>query len=164
MIYFIRGGGMVKIGVAGSVRERLALLQTGSPVKLAVIRTIEGGKLVEAWLHECFAPSRSHGEWFEYSERMLSIEPPADLLAADDAKSSAREAEWRSMEQKWWSSVIDNDEGLPAAEYLDQEYQKWVKSPAGHNFFNRMRSRQPRGGVGRQDEAQAAPVVLPVRR
>lgn len=65
VIYFIRGGDMVKIGITRDVDERLAALQTGSPVPLEVIGVMVGDAALESALHELFAAQRRHGEWFE---------------------------------------------------------------------------------------------------
>jgi hypothetical protein len=75
MIYFVTShddpNGLVKIGYTkGDVEVRLAALQTGSPVRLAVLATVDGGRQEELRLHECFARSRAHGEWFWPSQEI----------------------------------------------------------------------------------------------
>lgn len=67
MIYFIRAKGTdyVKIGfTSGSARDRLHLLQTGSPHDLALEATMPGDKSTEAALHAEFSEHRERGEWF----------------------------------------------------------------------------------------------------
>lgn len=160
-VYFIRGADMVKIGktTADSLRQRLSMLQTGSPVKLTVIRLIDGGMQAEAWLHRRFAGLRAHGEWFKYSDEMLSVHVPAELVAADNGRLSARDAEWRRAEALWWNGVLNNEAGISGAEYLEREYQKWVQSAEGQNFLRRMPRKHPVGRPRRSDAAQAPAVV-----
>ena len=43
---------------------RITKLQTASPFKLALMRTILGNKKLEADLHARFRHLKSHGEWF----------------------------------------------------------------------------------------------------
>lgn len=76
-VYFIRAGaeGLVKIGHAHDPEKRRRDLQTGSAEPLKIIRVIEGGHKIEAWLQQHFAALRQRGEWFTYSDEMLSIEP-----------------------------------------------------------------------------------------
>lgn len=77
-IYFIRAGeyGPVKIGVADDVRNRLRELQCANHEKLALIRNFAGDQPVERWLHRHFAAQRVRGEWFWFSDDMLTIDPP----------------------------------------------------------------------------------------
>ena len=65
LVYFIRGAGMIKIGVADSPESRMSTLQAGSPVPLYLLATMQGGFSKEKELHAKFAASRRHGEWFE---------------------------------------------------------------------------------------------------
>lgn len=84
MIYFVQstGGGPVKIGWSRdqiSLKRRLQLLQNGYPEKLVIIRTLDGPRTVEKWLHRFYAVIRLEGEWFRYRDDMLTILPPLDL-------------------------------------------------------------------------------------
>jgi hypothetical protein len=63
-VYFIEGGGLIKIGVSECPDERLRELQRMSPVPLRMIKTIPGGHTVEKMLHKRFAAIRDHDEWF----------------------------------------------------------------------------------------------------
>ena len=62
--YFIQGHPLtpVKIGRARDVADRLRSLQTGSPITLRVLLTLDGDR--EAELHERFREWRFQGEWF----------------------------------------------------------------------------------------------------
>jgi transposase len=74
-VYFLQGvdGGCIKIGFTSrDTRERLADLQTGSPVLLRILHVVPGSKADESAAHARFAASHSHGEWFR---------PTADLLS-----------------------------------------------------------------------------------
>lgn len=67
-VYFIEGGGFVKIGRTTHLASRLRSLQAASPVPLTVAFVLEGGCDVETALHRHFAASRRHGEWFALPE------------------------------------------------------------------------------------------------
>lgn len=74
MIYFIQipAGGPVKIGYTGGndALTRLATLQVGSPVPLAILGVIEGSLVDEQAWHTRFAEDRLHGEWFRPSREL----------------------------------------------------------------------------------------------
>lgn len=74
-IYFVQGitGGPVKIGYAANVRARLADLQCGSPVRLRLLKVIDGGVPEEQALHRRFAADRLHGEWFRPTPEMRDL-------------------------------------------------------------------------------------------
>lgn len=57
-------GDPVKIGWSGTPEGRVKQLQTGSPHVLRLLDTHPGPEELENFLHEEFAPSRLHGEWF----------------------------------------------------------------------------------------------------
>ncbi len=72
-VYFVQAiaGGPIKIGMARDVVSRLNHLQVASPVKLALLGTIPGGRAVERRLHEKFSANRLHGEWFTPTRELL---------------------------------------------------------------------------------------------
>jgi hypothetical protein len=70
------GVGSVKIGTTIDVPRRLGQLQSVYRMKLKVLRIVPGGYAIEAWLHRRFSSLRTHGEWFKFSQEMLTIEPP----------------------------------------------------------------------------------------
>jgi hypothetical protein len=76
MIYFVRAGetGSVKIGKANDVAKRVAGIQVGCPQKLAVLRVCDGDGRVEKFFHKKFAHLRQSGEWFTFSDEMLTAE------------------------------------------------------------------------------------------
>lgn len=68
------GGGPIKIGhtTGKSARRRLANLQTGSPYRLLILKTVPGNEVAEREEHRRWSHLRLHGEWFS---------PGPDLLA-----------------------------------------------------------------------------------
>ncbi len=111
-VYFIQAGegGPVKIGTANDVSHRLAELQAGSAQLLSIIRTIDGGRPLEGWLHRHFSHARIRSEWFAFSADMLTISPPCvvssgapldtfwlqiDRLAAELGVPAATRKKWR---------------------------------------------------------------------
>ena len=64
-VYFMAGdGGPVKIGCALNPSERLASVQTGNPLPLAILATAPGGYAAEKAYHRRWSAHRLHGEWF----------------------------------------------------------------------------------------------------
>ena len=64
-IYFIKAeNGLVKIGKSNKPLKRLGSLQTGSPIKLKIVKTVFGGIYLESLIHCYFSECRKHGEWF----------------------------------------------------------------------------------------------------
>ena len=76
MIYFIRSGGYVKIGVSVRPWDRLSTLQIGNPEPLEMIAIMPGEYDVEATLHGQFSSDRINGEWFRLSPEIgAAIQP-----------------------------------------------------------------------------------------
>lgn len=73
MIYFIRAvnSGTIKIGVSNDPKRRLDSMQTGSPEPLELLGVLPGGMDEEKRLHQKFARSRIHGEWFRADEHLM---------------------------------------------------------------------------------------------
>ena len=68
-VYLIQAEGTLryKIGISVNPVKRLRSMQTGSPVKLILVRTIPGNKDVEAAIHKDLERYRVHREWFEFN-------------------------------------------------------------------------------------------------
>ncbi len=66
-VYFVECQGRVKIGFARDVGRRIAALQKACPFELKLMATFPGSIPDEWTLHERFAASRIHGEWFNLS-------------------------------------------------------------------------------------------------
>jgi len=78
-VYMIQAGdgGPVKIGWSTDVDDRLRAIQTGSPVALALLRTIDAHPIGERLLHQQYAHLRQRGEWFTFCPTMLTTGIPA---------------------------------------------------------------------------------------
>ena len=88
MIYLIQAGplGPVKIGHGVDLAERLRCLQTGNHEVLHLLRSIEGGKDEETWLHERFRSLHLRAEWFTFHHDMLAdFEPEMRAALLDPA-------------------------------------------------------------------------------
>lgn len=90
-VYFIRAFGrdpMVKIGLSKDPGNRLAQLQTGSPVRLKLLGVVEcrdgnHALAVEREAHRVFEKQRRRGEWFKLSKgQMKSIKSVIKKCAA----------------------------------------------------------------------------------
>mgnify|MGYP000564849394 FL=1 len=65
------GESKVKIGyTSGSPRERMRTLQTGSPSRLELVASFDGGESLEKAFHKAFSPLRLHGEWFLVRDKL----------------------------------------------------------------------------------------------
>lgn len=80
-VYFILDGtGRVKIGVTDDIARRMSGIQTGCSTELVLVRFIGGaGPKVERWLHRRFSGHRVQGEWFDFSDEMMTITPPDEV-------------------------------------------------------------------------------------
>lgn len=72
-IYFLVSTetGMCKIGRSRDLKKRMNTLKNTNCANLELKGTIRFTADLELWLHESFAEERSHGEWFEYSDRLV---------------------------------------------------------------------------------------------
>jgi hypothetical protein len=77
-IYILKSDKYYKIGIAKDVAKRIRELQTGNPIKIALVSAafFENAPQFEKKLHEAFSEYWTHGEWFE-----LPAEKLEDLLA-----------------------------------------------------------------------------------
>lgn len=93
-VYFVQGepGSPVKIGFATNPDDRLATLQTGSPVRLRILLAVPGHPKHERELHRFFRAHRVLGEWFAETSVLL------DTIAA-----------WSSTRGRVWASVPRKD-------------------------------------------------------
>ncbi len=76
MVYFIEAVGidLVKIGTSTQVKKRLYDMNKASPVKLRLIKILEGGSAEELELHTRWKDCRIRGEWFDLSLLRSEIE------------------------------------------------------------------------------------------
>lgn len=89
-IYFIQKakGGPVKIGSAANPTQRLANIQGMNPDPLRLLGVAAGGRGAERRVHDSFAESRLHGEWFEPTKRLLAL--IAKLPSWEDVQNGAK--------------------------------------------------------------------------
>lgn len=73
MIYFIRSGQYVKIGVSARPWDRLADFQTANPEPLEMLAVGPGDFGFESELHRLFGEHRGAGEWFQDNERIRAV-------------------------------------------------------------------------------------------
>jgi hypothetical protein len=77
------GGGCIKFGRAANVKSRFSGIQTGSPVKLALLGSVFVPWEVEPEIHGYLKEHRSHGEWFLPTVLVTTV---SDYIAAGDAR------------------------------------------------------------------------------
>lgn len=82
--YLIRAGDTdrVKIGYAVDVDSRRRELQSGCWERLIHLRTWEGNRFTEGWLHRRFSSCRIARDWFIFDSAMMEVEPPAMIEVA----------------------------------------------------------------------------------
>lgn len=75
LIYFIRVNDYMKIGYCQytAIASRLSVVQLNCPYEATLARTMRGTRNTEQALHRHFAHLHARGEWFVFSERMLTI-------------------------------------------------------------------------------------------
>ena len=73
MLYFIRSGQYVKIGVSANPWQRLAEFQTANPEPLEMLAVGPGDYGFEAELHRLFGEHRGVGEWFRDNGRIRAV-------------------------------------------------------------------------------------------
>lgn len=81
--------GLVKIGFTNNVDRRLKDLSTATPEGFDVLYVFDGGRSLEAHLHELLSGSRVVGEWFQLTEYARSIiEATNDASDGDERRRS----------------------------------------------------------------------------
>lgn len=75
MIYFVRSGDYIKIGISNNVIERVKQIQTCSPLKVELIKFIgvDDELSLEKAFHGKFVADKAEGEWFKISEELLDF-------------------------------------------------------------------------------------------
>ncbi len=74
-VYIIKSecDGLVKIGHSGKVHSRIKDIGYMKKTKMVVLRILDGGPKLESWLHNKFSEFRLNGEWFNFSQDMLTV-------------------------------------------------------------------------------------------
>src|SRR5579885_2831915 len=98
MVYLIRSGAYVKIGVTDDLAKRIYGLEGANPHELVVLATIQASSdyTVERKLHLLFAKHRHRREWFHYAPEIAQF---VEALRADGVTlSDGRELRHRDPE------------------------------------------------------------------
>lgn len=76
-IYAISVAGMetapVKIGRTTDIATRIGVMQTGSPLRLELLAIDFGTRGNERFIHRALKSYRTHGEWFERNDIVVSL-------------------------------------------------------------------------------------------
>lgn len=129
MVYFIRAGesDAVKIGCALSAEARLEQLQLGNPHKLKIIRTIPGGRKIEAAAHKHFAAHRVRSEWFTFNDGMMAWEPPLALTSKKHKSMSLRQ-----LLAEYNGAIVRSIDVARACGLTRQAIGQWKVVPLAH--------------------------------
>jgi hypothetical protein len=63
----------IKIGTTGNLTSRMSNLRTASPVKPELLAVLEGGRDLEATMHNRFQNLRINGEWFRAAPELVEF-------------------------------------------------------------------------------------------
>jgi Meiotically up-regulated gene 113 len=91
VVYFIRIGKWIKVGITGNLDRRLKEFATSTAEPIQVLATFPGGRLEERRLHEALAASRRHGEFFESDMRLSGF---IERIAAGENDAAWQWLEW----------------------------------------------------------------------
>src|SRR5262249_6006144 len=81
---------------AGRPYERMAKLQTGTPLVLKLLAAVPGGATEEAELHQRFTALRERGEWFLAAPELLAFIEGARWFLRDQQPAPPTEEETTS--------------------------------------------------------------------
>lgn len=107
-VYFIKPvslPGPIKIGYSNNIKNRLKALMQWSPLPLEVLAFVPGDRKLEYFLHQFFASTNSHQEWFHPSEflldviRRVSAGEPLKSVIAGLPNQEARETQMTPLHQ-----------------------------------------------------------------
>jgi len=157
-VYLINCQQFYKIGIANDVQSRLAQLATGNPFDLEVLAIFgfANASPVETALHQRFANTRKHGEWFSLSENdiqdFLKIcrllggdENRLPTLASDQEIEEAEEVQESTFDgDKWdfesmfadgWTMDIGHDGKESENGARKYNYWSWRKRKANEKGY-----------------------------
>ncbi len=74
-VYLVACGDFVKIGLAADPQKRLAMMQTGNPIELTIIKVWHTltPQIDEECLHAQYEKYRVRGEWFKIPQKQLAL-------------------------------------------------------------------------------------------
>lgn len=93
VVYFLRAGDLIKIGVSTDVKRRRELIQNAHGAQVELVAAIQGDRTHEGMLHAVMTPYRVQGEWYRL---------PAEL-----ERSIADLGKWRGRKKGW--QILGND-------------------------------------------------------
>lgn len=75
MIYFAEAKdlNLIKIGYSKDPEKRLILLNSNSPVKIKLLKSVKGEKIYEWKIHQKFNNLRVKGEWFKNCKELTDF-------------------------------------------------------------------------------------------
>ncbi len=92
VVYFIRAGDRVKIGMTASLPGRVDQLQVSTQEKLEILLVVPGGRAEEKQVHALFAADRVRGEWF-------TLSPALDAFITERSDQDIRHVHGRFVAQ-----------------------------------------------------------------
>lgn len=118
-VYFVKGErtGLVKIGVATDVKQRLIGLQIGSPDRLCLIGTVEGDAKTEGQFHALFREKNVFGEWFQLDGEELAA---IDIITTMSARSQPTRFFTQKPKLDAIAAIAERDELLRRVEHLNK--------------------------------------------
>ena len=137
-VYFIQGQvtRLVKIGyTANCLYDRLNTIQSNSPDKLTLLKTVKGDRKLEQLLHKQFESVRSHGEWFYPSLGLMKYiktlkgAKPRKRKKVVDIEAQIRKERLINHAQKMWEQGFSK--GKIAKELGVTTISQYL--PKGHN-------------------------------
>jgi len=128
MIYFIRSGNFVKVGLSAQPWKRLSDLQTAHHEQLEMLAIMPGDRSAEQDLHRRFSEYRHNREWFRNGEPLMTLiarvrdEHPG-LQAEPMIEKRARKEKEGKGKAPQVPQIFDDETINKACYWFDQFYQ-----------------------------------------
>jgi hypothetical protein len=99
VVYFLRGGDVIKIGYTTNLAARQRALETASAVPLELLASVPGDRREEARLHREWWHLHIRGEWFHADEELLRYIRvlAGELEPEPDPQAQAQAAQFRRV-------------------------------------------------------------------
>ncbi len=106
-VYVIKAGDRCKVGKARNPSQRLSELQTGCPIKLELVASIQcrsdaHALHVEKLAHRVLRIDRRRGEWFAYSSQMQRFVATANQAIELRERVTANH---RRLDREFWETL-----------------------------------------------------------
>lgn len=126
MIYLIQHGNTnyVKIGYSNNeagVIKRLRACQTGNPIQLSLLGTIDGTQSGEKYIQSAFASKRIKGEWFDLTPKDIE-----QILNTKDVIKLARRLIKKILGTRGNYEFIDTVDEVCAKHISEEESQNII--------------------------------------